>query len=461
MHPKRNNSFILFLLLMFSVFLYGAQPAFSADPVRVVVNQSYVLSVTGIQKIQPGDEAIATAQKLSKDQIVITGKKVGTTNIIVWDEKGKDINYTIIVMSSDPESIASELKKTLKGIDGLEITTTGENVLLDGELSSNKDAKLVRDTAAKYPNIVKDSTRISPVVKEILAKEAERVIDIRGIRIRIAADKIFLEGKVPTKEEADRAQTIAKSYLGEEVINLLQISDKVVSRNALIQLNVQIIEVRKTTRKNIGINWPEALTFQEESVLPGIFRINKITRQDPLWAKLNALFEEGTARIIAKPNLITISGGKAKFLAGGEMPVPITQPGGGGGGGITINWKEYGVKVEIEPTVDATNSFINAKVKPEYSGIDKANGIVLEGAEIPAITNRSIETEVQIEIGETLLIAGMLKTDEQEMIQRVPVLGSLPIIGWLFTHKSPSLEQSELAIFVTPTLLASESKGQQ
>ena len=319
---------------------------------------------------------------------------------------------------------------------------------------------MVKEAAAKYPNIVKDSTSLSPVVREILAKEAERVIDIRGIRIRIAADKIFLEGKVPTKEEADRAQTIAKSYLGDEVINLLQISDKVISRrNALIQLNVQIIEVRKTTKKNIGVNWPDALTFQEESVLPGIFKINKITRQDPLWAKLNALFEEGTARIIAKPNLITVSGGKAKFLAGGEIPIPITQA--GGGGGITINWKEYGVKVEIEPTVDETNSFINAKIKPEYSGVDKANGIVMAGAEVPALTNRSIETEVQIEIGETLLIAGMLKTDEQEKIERVPVLGSLPIIGWLFTHRSPSMEQSELAIFVTPTLLASETKGQQ
>jgi Flp pilus assembly secretin CpaC len=170
-------------------------------------------------------------------------------------------------------------------------------------------------------------------------------------------------------------------------------------------------------------------------------------------ASVRALQEQGDMKLLATPKLLSLSGETASFLSGGEIPVPVPQT-GVGLATYTIEWKEYGVRLNFVPTVIDSN-LINLRITPEVSSLDYANAITLSGFQIPAMLTRRADAAVELLSGQTLFLGGLMATEQAETIRRVPILGHIPLLGALFSRKDTSARKNELVIIVSPRIVQS------
>src|SRR5262249_26629517 len=160
--------------------------------------------------------------------------------------------------------------------------------------------------------------------------------------------------------------------------------------------------------------------------------------------------QHGDLQSLAEPNLIAYNGQEASFLAGGEIPIPVVQ-GNVNGGTVTVQYKEFGVRLKFKPTI--VGDMVRLKVRPEVSALDFANGLRLNGFTVPALSSRWAETDVELRDGQSFAIAGLLNNTAQDVRAKIPVLGSLPIIGTFFKSKSEQSQRTELLVLITPRLV--------
>ena len=179
---------------------------------------------------------------------------------------------------------------------------------------------------------------------------------------------------------------------------------------------------------------------------------------DQIQAMIHALESDGVLKILAEPNVIAASGEEATFLSGGEIPVPIASGGVQGGTTITIEWKEFGVRVRFVPTIVDTG-IVNLVVAPEVSNLDYGNAVEISGFRIPAIRSRKAQTTVELSDKESLVIGGLIMEEEQDVRVSVPILGRIPILGWLFSDTRKVKTESELLIVVSPHLVRALPPG--
>ena len=169
-------------------------------------------------------------------------------------------------------------------------------------------------------------------------------------------------------------------------------------------------------------------------------------------AALNALINEGKARILSRPNITTLSGEKAKILIGGNIPVPTNDD-----GKVTVQWKDYGVKLDIEPVVDRMDK-ITSKVHAEVSSLDYSHGITQNGFTIPALSTREAEAVIHVSNGMSMVIGGLLNSEDSKTVSKIPLLGNIPILGEFFKHTSRTRDKRELIILITPRLVGEDTQ---
>lgn len=249
-----------------------------------------------------------------------------------------------------------------------------------------------------------------------------------------------------------------------------------------IELQVQLAEVDHSTARQYGFDFLFRYDGAEDNVDAGVYGADVATPAIPLglfggdavegadvgirWVRtskdfstmVRALARDGVIRLLAEPNVVAASGTKASFLSGGEIPVPVASSGTSGGSTVTIEWKEFGVKVEFLPTIVDEN-VINLKVAPEVSSLDFGNGIELSGFRIPALRTRKAETTVELRAGETLVIGGLLMEQESVVESKVPILGDIPLLGYLFRSEETKKSVNELMLVVSPKIVRALPAG--
>lgn len=281
-----------------------------------------------------------------------------------------------------------------------------------------------------------------------LAQEIKNILGFSDLRVSKIGKTIILEGKVNSQYQKNRAEMVASAY-GEKVINLLEITKPV-----QVKLEAKVIEINRTKAKDLGIQWgnvvnaPGAFLFGQSSA-----NTNAVQgfRYSPINGQLSALIKHGWARILSQPNIITVSGDKANILVGGQIPVPISNQ----NNQITVEWKDYGVKLDILPEVNA-EGLINSKVKAEVSSFDwnstykiqMGNNLVM-----PPLKMTRVETTMALSSGQTLAIGGLISSQLSQDVTKVPLLGDLPIIGALFKSATFTRDETELVILITPTII--------
>lgn len=286
----------------------------------------------------------------------------------------------------------------------------------------------------------------------------------QGIELRGSNDQVILSGKVASVMAMEQALSVARSFASrDKVVNMLEIGG-----GTQVMLEVRIAEINRNSLKEMGVNLElldtdgakalAATTLNIPNNLPflnAVFTDSSpgMGLNNPLRATLRALERQGLAKVLAKPNLTALSGQEASFLAGGEVAIPVAQDADDNGNAtITVEYKEFGVGLKFIPTVLSDKS-INIKLNAEVSAVDEANGFQASGFNIPGFVTRRTGTTVEMADGQAFAVAGLIQNDSNNVINQVPLLGSIPVLGALFRSTEYRRRETELVVIVTPRLV--------
>jgi len=360
----------------------------AAENIAVAVNQSRVMTFYDVERVAIASPDIADVVVVSATEVLLVGKSPGTTTLHIWSA-GKRESFQVEVVADDVP-IANEIKKII-GLDDLKVSKVGKTIIL--------------------------------------------------------------EGKVNSQYQKARAEKVAEAY-GEKVVNLLEMT-----KPLQVKIEALIIEIDRQKTKDLGMKWGNdtsstgSFLFGQSYTNPlgGGLPFGQLGGYSPINAQLTAMIKNGSAKILSRPNVITLSGEKANIMVGGQIPIPISNQ----NGQISIEWKDYGIKLNIAPEVNA-EGLINSKIKAEVSSLDwnSTHRIQIGGnMNIPPIIMNTAETSIALSSGQTMAIGGLLSNQTSKDVTKVPFLSDIPILGKLFTSTSYSRGETELVIFVTPTIV--------
>jgi pilus assembly protein CpaC len=388
----------------------------------LTVGKSIVLdSELPFERISVGFGDIAEGSAISPHQLLLHGKSPGVTSLIIWRGDGTRQSFDITVVAS--------------------------RFLADARVES-------------------------------IRREIERELPGQNINLSFENETVFLRGTVRDVTSADRAVSIA-STLGK-TINLLYVD--IPPPAAQILLKVKFASVDRSIRTQLGLNLFStgagntvgSMTTQQYAP-PGFASIQRNTppvatlsdalnlfffRPDlNLGATIEALEVKGLLQILAEPNMLAENGTQASFLAGGEFPFPSVSSGGGGAPIVSIQFREFGVRLTFVPTITPRGT-IHLEVAPEVSALDFTNGLSVSGFNVPALTTRKLNTQVELDEGQSFAIGGLLDNRSTDTFEKIPFIGDIPILGRFFRSKSVSKQNTELIVIVTPELVRPIPAGQ-
>ena len=378
-----------------------------------------------VRRVSVGDPTTLDVNVLSPRELSLVPKKIGTTNLVLWEASGAPA------------------------------------LVVDVNVGSN----------------------YSPIEHRI-----ESALGTPGVKVESAGESVVLTGSVPSPVLAERAMAVAKAFFpkkaNDRVVNALTIGG-----NQQVMLEVVMAEMQRSLNRNMTFNFTTVIKnggtlYGFDSMLGSLMSIDQrnlaispaalnktfmfgdridlagsVLKSDDFLLDMfvEAAQEQGLARILAKPTLLARSGQSASFLAGGEVPIPVAQ--GGAFGSITIEYKEFGVGVGFAPTVLGPDR-IYLEVSPEVSQPDFTLATVSGGVLIPGFTTRKASTSVELDDGQSFAIAGLLSDQVNSAIQKYPVFGDIPVLGALFRSVAFQRNETELVMIVTPRIVKPLPAGQ-
>ena len=398
----------------------GAQEnrAESPSELSVTVGKSAVVtSAQRIERVAVGFGDVAEAMAVGPNEVLVSGKAPGSTSLIIWQQGGGKLFFDVSVRA---------------------------NPFLAN---------------ARLDNVRREISRDLPGQK---------------ITVRAENDAIFLSGNAKDLTSVNRAVAIA-STLGK-VVNLLYVD--VPEAKTQILLKVRFASMDRSLLNQVGLNLfstgaantigsvttkqfsPPAIPQNQQQnnatapfVFSDLLNIFLFRKDLNLGAAIQALENKDLLQILAEPNVLAQDGKQASFLAGGEFPYPVVQSTGTSGVPVvTIQFHEFGVRLDFVPTITPRGT-IHLQVAPEVSSLDYANGLTVQGFNIPALSTRKVNTEVELAEGQSFAIAGLLDKRVTDTLSKLPVIGDVPILGKLFQSKSTNRTNTELLVIVTPELV--------
>ncbi|HEY9722299.1 MAG TPA: pilus assembly protein N-terminal domain-containing protein [Oscillatoriaceae cyanobacterium] len=361
--------------------------------VSLLNGRSRLLSLEGnLVRVAVSDPAVSDVRVISKHEVLLQAQHPGTTTLFAWTSDGAVHNYNVHV-GLDAAAVAHEIH-AITGNDALKVDYNGNAFLLSGPARSVAERTTAEKIAASY---------------------GAKVVDL-----------------IPVPQDGNQ---IAID------VNVVELS-----KNANLNLGVEFGSNQAAAGgANNGANYTQGqLDFGESQA----GSLSTFSQFDALMARLHALESRGEAKELARPTLVTVDGGKATFLAGGEVPIPVSQA----LGQTSIDWKQFGVSLQVQPAL-LPDGRIDLTVNPEVSSLDYSNGLKTGSVQVPAIKTRRAETQVILAPRQTLMLGGLLSSDQTHDYDQLPGIGDLPILGELFKSRSFQEHQTQLAIFVTPRLI--------
>jgi len=425
-------------------------PAYAyVQPIWLGINQSYYLPTTSpITRVAMSSDKVAKVKILGKFALNIVAVGEGTTTLNVWTRNGMRQEFQISVSQAD-EGLASQIEKAIN-LPNVKVQKVGKKILLRGTVANQYERDLAFSIASIYVESANSKTETSHANPN-------------------SADVVSSSGEIKDEEDTN-----------SNIINLLQMTNP-----DQINIEAEVIEINSDDAKQLGVQYGS-----DDSVSsPGTwyanhsgrditeYYINKdgepasFTRHSNLmrdsgshwytknwlythfsWinAKINALVSEGKARIVSRPNVTTMSGRDARILVGGQIPYPKS---GGSDNGTEIEYKNYGIELDLMKPVADNAGNITSRLHASVSRLDWSNAVTVDGYNMPALSTRSADTMVNIPSGMTMVIAGLMNSEDSKTIQKVPVLGNIPLLGELFKYHNNSRQKSEIIVLITPHIV--------
>lgn len=384
-------------------------PSQSAAPLRVMVDKSLLINTTErLKRISVSDPNVVYATVVTPTQILVHGRSPGEVSLLIWDELERSRSFDLRV-DVDVSACAEEERRVFPD-EQISVTPSRAAIVLSGHVTTEDVAKRAGELASAYSKNVINVLTFGPVgAQEVLLEVKFAEVD-RTALTQLGIN-VFSTGA---------ANLIGTSTTGEY---------GGFGSQSVNQVQGQNTPVNATETINSVLN---LFLFQ-----PNIH----------LGAVIQALQSKSLLQILSEPTLIAINGKKASFLAGGQFPFPIVQP-GQGFTAVTISFKEFGVKLEFTPVI-MPNGNIHLTVAPEVSTLDFADALTISGFTVPALSTRKAETEFELRDGQSFVIAGLMDNRVTDTWNKVPGLGDIPILGAFFKSKSISKSNSELMVLCT------------
>jgi pilus assembly protein CpaC len=424
-NAKRSAWLGLAILLIFSLKLgAGQQPSGGASlpqTLHLLVNRSLVITPpVRITRLSVANPDIAEAIVISPYQVLVNGKTPGAVTMILWGENGEMETFDLYV-DVDVLALSQKIHDVFPSED-VHIEASKDIVLLTGQASS---------------------AAVADRIYQLVSEEVPKVISLVQVPTPPAEGEILVEVKIAE-----------------------------VDLSAIQQWGFNFFSLPGSTTKTLGVvQTQEFGPFNSSGTIGSSATSTTLTTSDimnlfifrpdlNMGITIRALQEKNLLQILAEPNLLTETGKEASFLAGGEFPFPVVQGGAAGSvPTVSIQFKEYGVRLNFTPTLTADGK-IDIKVAPEVSSLDFTNALELQGFLIPALSTRRVESEMLLKDGQTFAIAGLLNDQVQKVMERVPWLSDVPILGRLFHSWSTTNSHSELLVLVTPHIVTPYGPGQ-
>jgi pilus assembly protein CpaC len=373
----------------------GEARVFEYDTTRIAVGNGRAISVS----------------TLAKRQILVLAENVGTSSLHLWLRDGSERELTVTVINSNMKHTLADVTRLLEGVDNVTARIAGTKIVLEGDMVSDANQARVQDIVKMYPEMV-----------------------------------VNFVGKVGWEK--------------------------------MITLDVRVLDLTDSAAKNLGVDWATAINGPAAGVVTDLAS-NSLYRYTPdlsssgvtltgtsstgaaslpnrIWppkgfltlataitSQINLMVQNGQANLLASPSLTTRSGGKAKFVAGGELPIPVSS----GFGQVSVEYKEYGVIMDVTPVADK-NGNIYAKVDIEVSNIDPS--VTIQG--YPALLKRQSSSEFNARDGDAVVLSGLYSYSGTSTVDKVPGLGSAPVIGGLFRNTNNSELRRQVAVVITPRI---------
>ncbi|MCH8262836.1 MAG: pilus assembly protein N-terminal domain-containing protein [Proteobacteria bacterium] len=412
-----KNFFLAFLLILM------ATSAFATDNISMFLGEIKIIEVGAIDRVAVGKGDLLSTTMLDNGQLLLLAEKNGETTVHIWYSDGSESDIKVQILVSDQDRLVHELQTLLADLPGVEVKVVGQKIFLTGYLNC-----------------------------------------------------------IAGQEDCEESKTI-KTVQGvyKDVINLTRVRAQaapiIMPSSKMVSMSVKITEFNTNKLSKLGINWSDVISgpfagFGHNVVGNSVFGATSIIDGTNLAAELplninpvlgtfglatgiasaiNLLISTGDAILLAEPRLSARSGGKAEFLAGGEIPVVTSSI-----SGTDVEYKEFGIILNISPIVDDENN-IMATINTEVSAVDFSNAV--DG--VPAFITRKTTTDVFMKDGETLILSGLIDRSLGESIDKFPILGDIPILGALFRSTDWNNNLTELVIFVTPTIYDAKSQFNQ
>jgi pilus assembly protein CpaC len=396
-------------------------PQTAPQPVDLTVGKSLLLdSILPMERVSIGLGGFAEVTAVGPSEVMLSGKAPGETSLIIWQDDGSKLYYDVAVRPSR-------------------------------FLANNRIELADRQLKEELPG--------------------------QNVHLTLEDDALFLRGRVKDLTSAERAYSIA-STLGKAV-NLLYVD--VPPAEQQILLRVKFASVDRNFSKQMGVNLfstgavntvgsvgtqqfnPPSIAMPAggpaTATLSDALNLFLLRPDLNLGATIKLLESRGLLEVLAEPNVLAQNGKQASFVAGGEFPYPVVQGStGGGGAAVTIQFREFGVRLNFVPTITPRGS-ISLRVAPEVSALDFTHGLTVNGFSVPAITLRKLDTAVELNEGQSFAIGGLLDNRVTDTVEKVPFLGDLPILGKFFQSKSHEKENTELIVIVTPEIVRPIPEG--
>jgi pilus assembly protein CpaC len=389
-------------------------PSESPAPLRVLVGKSLLINTTDrLKRVSVTDPEIADALVVTATQVLVHGRSPGEVSLLIWDEYERSRSFDLRV-DVDVTAASEEIKRIFPD-EQIDISPSRSAIVLSGHVTTDDVAKHAGMVASAYSKNVINVLSFGPVGAQEVLLEV-KFAEVDRTAVTQLGVNLFTTGG---------ANTIGTSTTGQ--FGGFQIS------RGTTTTGTGGTTTGSSNQTNINLNQPLNLFLFRTDINLGVV--------------VQALQQKNLLQILAEPNLIAVNGKEASFLAGGEFPFPIVQP-GQGFTAVTIQFREFGVKLKFTPLIMPNNN-IHLQVVPEVSQLDFTNALTISGFTVPALSTRRAQTEFEVQDGQSFVIAGLMDNRVTDQYSKVPGLGNIPVLGNLFRSKNAQKSATELVVLCT------------
>lgn len=458
----RNAIYGLTATAIAAAAILSPAPAYAQfTPLSIDLNQSYYLNTgRNITRVAIANPKIADVSLLDGTSLNVIGISPGTTTLNVWASNGYRYEYRITVSNQD--SGLAKIVQDAIGLPDVRVQMIGGKILLRGTVKNQYEKELAYNIAKLYnPN--KGGTSAPQYTSTTKSKS------------HMSSSGEYTSQMESTSNSGSSSNSsVAPSKRGDiddTVVNMLEMTNP-----DQINIEAMFVEISANDAKSLGINYMsqdlsdnsssgitmnsagtfyagESYGSQRDSGSHWYNRNWLFTHFSKINAEIHAMIENGKARVVSRPNVTTMSGTDARILIGGEIPYQTSN----GFGATSTDYKEYGIGLYLHSLDVDPDGNITTNLETQVSRLDWNNAVTKDGYKMPGIASRYASTTVNIPSGMTMVIGGLLNSDDANTIQKVPLLGNIPILGELFKYHNKSRQKTEIVVLITPRVVSEET----